>query len=194
MRTHVMLGGAALLALAAGPAAAEPSLAHPLPVTHEEVGRAFEDLAGQLQGLGDRLLGHFGAGEARERPLVSIILSYRHELGLTNAQVQGLERIRDDFQREAIKLDADQRVAQMDLAALLRTDPVDLPKVEAKVREIERLRSDLRIGRIRAVERGKAMLTPEQRTKLQALAPDPSAPRSRAGSPPSPILPPPHQI
>ena len=194
MRTRVMLGGAALLALSAGPAAAEASLPRPLPVTHEELGRAFEDFAGQIHGLGDRLRGHFGVGEApRERPLVTIILSHRHELGLTSAQVQGLEQIRDDFQREAIKLDADQRVAQMDLAALLRADPVDVAKVEAKVREIERLRGDLRIGRIRAVERGKAMLTPEQRTKLQALAPDPAAPRSRVDGPPSPP-PPAHQI
>jgi hypothetical protein len=188
-----MLAGAALLALSGGPVAAEPSSPRPVPVTHEELGRAFEDLAGQLHGLGDRLRGHFGVGDAaRERPLVTIILSHRHELGLTSAQVQGLERIRDDFQRDAIKLDADQRVAQMDLAALLRADPVDLAKVEAKVREIERLRSDLRIGRIRAVERGKALLTPEQRAKLQALAPDPAVPRSRAGSPPNPA--PPHQI
>ena len=193
MRTRVMLGAVALLALSSGPACAETPIGPVLPVTHDEIGRAFEDLAGQLHGLGDRLRGHFGLGDApRERPLVSIILSHRAELGLTTAQVQGLERIRDDFQREAIKLDADQRVAQMDLAALLRAEPVDLPKVEAKVREIERLKSDLRIGRIRAVERGKAMLTPEQRAKLQALAPDPAAPRSRAGSPPSPL--PPHQI
>jgi Spy/CpxP family protein refolding chaperone len=193
MRTRVMLGLAALLALSSAPAVADPSLPRPFPVTHEALGRAFEDLAGQIHGLGDRLRGHFGAGEApRERPLVTIILSHRQELGLSSAQVQGLERIRDDFQREAIKLDADQRVAQMDLAALLRADPVDLAKVEAKVREIERLRSDLRIGRIRAVERGKAILTPEQRTKLQALAPDPAVPRTRAGDPPSP--PRPHQI
>ena len=194
MRTRVMLSGAAVLALSAGPVAAEPSSPRPAPVTHEELGRAFEDFAGQVHGLGDRLRGYFGVGEApRERPLVTIILSHRHELGLTSAQVQGLEQIRDDFQREAIKLDADQRVAQMDLAALLRADPVDVAKVEAKVREIERLRGDLRIGRIRAVERGKAMLTPEQRTKLQALAPDPAAPRSRVDGPPSPP-PPAHQI
>jgi hypothetical protein len=189
-----MTFAAALLALSTGPASAEPSSPRPLPITHEELGRAFEDLAGQLHGLGDRLRGHFGVGDApRERPLVTIILNHRHELRLTPAQVQGLERIRDDFQRDAVKLEADQRVAQMDLAALLRADPVDLAKVEAKVREIERLKGDLRIGRVRAIERGKAMLTPEQRTRLQALAPDPAVSRSRAGSPASPP-PPPHQI
>jgi Spy/CpxP family protein refolding chaperone len=187
---RTIVGGCALLAAWSAPAGAEGPVREPRPVTHEELGRAFEDLAGQLHGLGDRLRGHFGVGDAaRERPLVTIMLNHRHELGLSPAQVQGLERIRDEFQRDAIKLEADQRVAQMDVAALLRADPVDVPKVEAKVREVERLRGDLRIGRIRAVERGKALLSPEQRAKLQALAPEPASSTPRAGSPLNPAPP-----
>jgi len=44
-----------------------------------------------------------------------------------------------------------------------------MAKVEAKVRELAKLRADLRIERIRAIEQGRAVLTPEQRTKLQGL-------------------------
>jgi Spy/CpxP family protein refolding chaperone len=179
-----MLGGLAAALALTSPAAAQPQV--PVPVTHEELGRAFDDLAGQIHGLGDRFRGHFTPDAGPERPLISIMLDHRQELGLTAAQTQQLERIRTDFQRDAIKLDADQRVAQMDLATLLRADPVDMPKVEAKVREIERLRADLRLGRIRAVEQGKALLTAEQRTKLRALAPDPDSARPRAGRIPAP--------
>ncbi len=181
MLTRTILGGLAAALALTSPAAAQPQATAPVPVTHEELGRAFDDLAGQIHGLGDRFRGHFTPDAGPDRPLISIMLDHRQELGLTAAQTQQLERIRSDFQREAIKLDADQRVAQMDLAALLRADPVDMPKVEAKVREIERLRADLRLGRIRAVEQGKALLTAEQRTKLQALAPDPATPLPRAG-------------
>jgi Spy/CpxP family protein refolding chaperone len=46
---------------------------------------------------------------------------------------------------------------------------MDLVKVEAKVREVSQLRADLRIARLRAIEQGKAVLTPEQRTRLQAV-------------------------
>ena len=53
--------------------------------------------------------------------------------------------------------------------SLRRTDPVDLAKVEAKVREIEKMRADGRIARIRADEQGKAQLTTDQREKLKAL-------------------------
>ena len=37
------------------------------------------------------------------------------------------------------------------------------------MRESAQLRADLRIARLRAVEQGKAVLTPEQRTRLQTM-------------------------
>ena len=44
-----------------------------------------------------------------------------------------------------------------------------MAKVEAKVREIERMRADLRIARIRTIQKGKEQLTADQRKKLQEL-------------------------
>jgi Spy/CpxP family protein refolding chaperone len=55
---------------------------------------------------------------------------------------------------------------------LLEAQPVDMTKAEAKVREIERIRGDLRLARIRSIEKGKAQLTAEQRRKLQELQAD----------------------
>jgi hypothetical protein len=168
-----------ILALAL-PAAADEAPAV-MPATHEELSRAIDELAGQLHGLGERWRGHFMPSEPGERPLISIMLSHRQELGLSPAQVQELERLRADFQRQAIKHDADLRVAEMDLTALLKAEPVEMAKVEAKVREIERARGDLRIARIRVIEQGRAQLNPEQRAKLATLLaePWPLRPRTR---------------
>ena len=138
-------------------------------VAHEELGRAFEELAGQLRGLGARFREHFLPGDPQDRPLITLMLHYRTELALTPQQVDTLERLRSDFQREAIRRDADLRMAEMDLAALRRREPVDLGQVEAKVREIERLRAEQRLARIRAIEQGKGQLTPEQREQLRGL-------------------------
>jgi Spy/CpxP family protein refolding chaperone len=185
MRVTLALLGGLVVALMITTAPAAPS--DVIPVTHEEMGRAFDDFAAHLHGLGERFRRHFTLGEAGpERPLVTIMLDHRAELGLTPAQVQELERIRSDFQKDAIRLDADQRVAEMDVAGLLRADPVDMNRVEAKIRESERLRADLRLGRVRAIERGKAQLTAEQRAKLATMLGEPPAARPRAGSPPTP--------
>jgi Spy/CpxP family protein refolding chaperone len=57
----------------------------------------------------------------------------------------------------------------MELNDLLAAQPVDMTKVEAKVREIEWLRADLRFARIRTVAKGKEQLSAEQRKKLEEL-------------------------
>jgi Spy/CpxP family protein refolding chaperone len=57
----------------------------------------------------------------------------------------------------------------MDLNGLLGAEKIDMPKVEAKVREIERLRTDLRLARIRTIQKGKEVLSADQRKKLHEL-------------------------
>jgi heavy-metal resistance protein len=190
---RLMVAVPVLLTLVAPARAAE--LRSIMPVSHEELGRALDELAGQLQGFGERWRGHFtGLEPAGERPLISIMLSYRHELGLSASQVQELERLRTEFQREAIKRDADQRVAEMDLASLLKAEPVDMGKVEAKVRDIERARADLRLARIRVIDQGKAQLTSDQRAKLATLLGDTWPSRPRADDPPSHRSPAPRKL
>jgi hypothetical protein len=164
----------ALLAQAPAPAPG------PLPSTPEDISRALEDLAGMVRGFGGQWRDRFG-GPPAERPLITLMLNHRAELGLSQAQVDALERLRTDFGREAAQREADIRGAEGELAGLLAADPVDLGRVEAKVRQIERLRADVRLGRIGTIEQGKAQLTPEQLRQLRVLA-DP-APRPRAGRP-----------
>ena len=181
MRTHIPFGLIlAFLALAAPAVASEPTT--PMPAAHEEVGRTLDDLIGQLHDLGGRWREHFAPSPRGERPLITLMLRHKDELGLSASQVQSLERLRADFQREAIRRDADLRIAEMDLTTLLEREPVDLGQVEAKVKEIERLRADLRVARIRAIEQGKAQLSPEQRSKLRTLLVEPGPPRPRQGA------------
>jgi Spy/CpxP family protein refolding chaperone len=74
-----------------------------------------------------------------------------------------------DARRASIKRRADGQLAKLDLFGLMRTEPVDMGKVEAKIREIERFKADGAIARIRTNEAAKAQLTPEQREKLKTL-------------------------
>ncbi len=104
-----------------------------------------------------------------DRPWLTMMLDHRSELGLTPEQVSRLEALRGEFARDAIRRDADIRIAEMDLVALLDQEPLDLAQVEAKVREVAQLRAELRIAQLRAIEQGKTLLTAEQRTRLQAL-------------------------
>jgi hypothetical protein len=180
----------AVLGLLGAPAVAageRPPGGPAVPVIHEETGRSARDLIDQLEELGIRLRERFASRDLpHERPLISIVLSHRVELGLSPGQVETLERLRAEFQKEAIRVEADVRVAETDLRLLLAADPVDLSRVEGKIREIEKRRADLRVARIRTIEQGRGQLTPEQRQRLRRLLAGDRPAESEPVLPPSP--------
>ena len=115
------------------------------------------------------------------------MLRYHEELNLLPDQVHNLETLRDEYQREVIRYDADIRIAEMDLQKLLRADSVRLEQLKAKLQEIEHLKAELRFARLRTIQRGKALLSPEQDGKLEALLGDSrySRVQDEASSPPT---------
>ena len=111
----------------------------------------------------------------RQFSLAGVALRRQKELGLSPAQVDTLRKLMIDSERAAIKRKADVQLARLDLRTLMMPDPTDpnkprdLSKIEAKVREIEKLRADGSIARIRSMEQSRQTLTPEQREKLRAM-------------------------
>ena len=73
------------------------------------------------------------------------------------------------MKKESIQKKADLQIAELELRELRNSDPVDLKAAEAKIRQIESLRSDLRILHLRTHEEVKGMLTPEQKIKLESF-------------------------
>ncbi|MDE2059262.1 MAG: Spy/CpxP family protein refolding chaperone [candidate division NC10 bacterium] len=111
----------------------------------------------------------FHARNEHERPLISLMLMCKEQLGLTADQERSLRGLRSDFQKESIRRIAEIDVAELELNGLLEQDKVDMAKVEAAVKKIAMLQAELRVGRIKTIEAGKAVLTPEQREKLEHL-------------------------
>jgi hypothetical protein len=105
----------------------------------------------------------------RGRSVVFMALRHRKELGLSAEQVSSLQQLGMDSRRATIRRRADAQLAQLDFFGVLRAEPVDMGRMEAKVREIERFKADGIIARIRTNEAAKAQLTTEQREKLTTL-------------------------
>ena len=157
------------LSIAGGAIAAEEKK----PAQRDDSSQRMEELGRDFRALLGRWWEYFGGTTAQERqPVISLILRNREKLGLSDDQVKKLEQLRSDFDKESIRNDADIRVAEIDLNNQLLGQSPNLAKVEAKIREIERLRADLRIARIRAIENAKALLTADQRKKLNELLMD----------------------
>ncbi len=110
----------------------------------------------------------YGRG-AHEGPLISMMLHWKEQLGLTPDQERSLRELRANFEKDAIKRTSEIEVAELEIKGLLEQDTPDLGKVEAHARNVALLQADLRVARIKTIEAGKALLTPEQRGKLERL-------------------------
>jgi hypothetical protein len=139
----------------------------------DDSGHGFEELGRDFRAWIGRWWEYFGGTTAQEQqPVISLLLRNREKVGLSDDQVKKLEGLRSDFEKQTIRNEADIRVAEIDLNNLLQAPTADMGKIEAKIREIERLRADLRIARIRAIDKGKALLSADQRKKLEELLSD----------------------
>jgi hypothetical protein len=90
-------------------------------------------------------------------------------LKLTPEQAQALALIRTEYQKRALKKRAELQVAELELEELRAKSPVDIGAVEAKVKQSDALKTELRIDNIKAAEAARDQLTTGQRTQLDAL-------------------------
>lgn len=136
----------------------------------KELQKIAQDLAERLQEAGAQWQQslHLDKADGKDEPL-SFMLQHNEGLELSAQQIKELKKLRSRFERESIRREADIKVAKMELNELLEGDSIDLEKAEGKVREVERLRADQKLSRIRTVEDAKALLHADQRKKLAVL-------------------------
>lgn len=96
-------------------------------------------------------------------------LNSRQELNLTDDQVKTLEKIRNDFKRDAIKRQADMKLARMDLQETMRKEKPNFASSRAKIKQISELQLATKLAMIDAMEKGFNTLTSEQQDKLPQL-------------------------
>jgi hypothetical protein len=111
-------------------------------------------------------------------------LDHPHHITLTTEQQAALNKAKE--QALLAKNTADRAVEQSEqgLWALTAADQPDATKIEAKIREVEKLRGDERLAFIRAVGDASKLLTEGQRKILTGFAPVESAAPTAAPMPP----------
>lgn len=90
-------------------------------------------------------------------------------LGLDEKQKEAVRAIKHKEMKGMIKKRADKQIAKLELKELLTKDPVDMKAVEAKVKQIESIGTDMRLSHIRTMEDVKAMLTPGQKKEMKEM-------------------------
>jgi len=111
--------------------------------------------------------GPAGRESSHEGPLISIMLEYKLDIGLTLEQEKKLRDLRTEFSKDSTRRAAEIRVAEIELESLLEQDKWDLAAIGPKVTQIAALQGDLRLARIKTLEAGRAVLTPQQLERLK---------------------------
>lgn len=110
-------------------------------------------------------------------------LEYADKLGLSTQQRTSLNDIK---QRALIDQSNQQRridEAEQALWLLTAADQPDAPSLEAKIREIEKLKADQRLDFIRAVGEAAKVLTDDQRKVVLGMVPMPGSAAAPASAP-----------
>ncbi|MFI5295020.1 MAG: Spy/CpxP family protein refolding chaperone [Thermodesulfovibrionales bacterium] len=118
-----------------------------------------EECAPRMGHMGHRGMGMMWAGHRIGKALA--------DLGLDEKQKEAIKDIRTIAKKDAIRKIADIRIARIELREILDKDPVDMGAVEAKLKQLESLKTDMHMSRIKTLEEIKAKLTPEQRQKFK---------------------------
>ena len=141
------IGGAALIiALAAFPSYADEG--------HGKMGHGGHDQEDQ-----DDHSGHY----------LKHLLKHAKEIGLTPEQITKLKSMQLDFKRTEARLEADAKVAKLELHALLEDEQADLIAIQAKVDQLKKAESACLFTAIKSKRNAMAMLTPDQREKDRAV-------------------------
>lgn len=106
----------------------------------------------------------------RNYDIISQYLSYKNELNLSSDQVTALKKHKREIDKSVIRLDAAIKVAQIEMEELLNENQVDMDKVENKIREIEKNRTERSLKQIRLLTEAKNILTEDQLEKFKHLS------------------------
>jgi Spy/CpxP family protein refolding chaperone len=111
-------------------------------------------------------MGHKGMGRGQwwENPVAV------KELGLSEQQTQKIDDLSLNHRKNAIKLQADLKIAELEMRSLMGGDPSD-SDVRKKAKAVSQLREKLHETRIEHMLALRKVLTPEQQKKLKDMKP-----------------------
>jgi Spy/CpxP family protein refolding chaperone len=96
------------------------------------------------------------------------LLKHAKEIGLTQEQVGKIKTLQLDFKRTEARLEADTKIAKLELHALLDDEQADLNAIQAKVDQVKKAEAACLFAAIKNKRTAMAMLTPDQREKERA--------------------------
>lgn len=134
---------------------------------------------GMMQGgpmMGQGMGGMMGMDRERMGPHrrwlkygVTSMLRNADKLGLSDEQIKKLREIKRKYSKDIIKQDAELKIAEIDLGALLKESEINLTEVKEALKKVENYRTQIKYLRIMAFVEARKILSAEQKESLKKL-------------------------
>jgi len=131
-----------------------------------QMGSEMEGCHKMFPGMGMHC-GMMGADQGMGCCKMGFFLCCKKELELSNKQMKDLKSIKLDFQMSKIRKEADLKIAELELKSLMHEDEASIKDIEAKLKAVAKLKTDMKLSHIKAFRKAKALLTPEQLEKMK---------------------------
>lgn len=120
-------------------------------------------LGGDMAGPG--MGGHRRGGRA----LRGLAMRRLEQLGLSEQQKTRIADIRDEHEKEAIRMQSDLRLARLELRKLLRAEQPNVRAIDSQIDRLSTIRGEMMKSGIRSRIEVRSVLTPKQRQKLREM-------------------------
>jgi len=140
-----------------------------------------QPMMGQGMMCGMMGMGREGMGHHRRwfKYGVTLMLQNADKLGLSDEQIKKLYEIKRKYSKDIIKQDAEMKMDEIDLGALLRESKINLSEVKEALKKVENTKTQIRYLRITAFVEARKILTDEQKKSLKKLMEMRPGPRMR---------------
>ncbi|MCG8606606.1 Spy/CpxP family protein refolding chaperone [bacterium] len=128
--------------------------------------------------------GFRGRGGGLHQGSLGNIERFSEELGLSDEQVASIKEARFATQKQGIELRSKIKIAQLELKELMQQESVDENEVKRQVEKVGDLRTNQMQNRVQSQLKVRAILTAEQRSKLQTLRKERMQKRFEQNAPP----------
>lgn len=119
--------------------------------------------------------GDHGSGDMRNRDHWRAMSFFKHLLknkdamSLTDEQVQRLRDLKINYKKDRIRMQSEVDVAKVDLRVLMWDETSKLADIETQMNTVHGLMTKLHMASLKANRDGKAVLTDEQRARMDAM-------------------------
>ena len=97
------------------------------------------------------------------------VITHADELGLTEDQVNTFRKRFAEARKQMIQLGSQIKMDMIDVQDAVMREEIDMPTAETKIREIGKLKGDMCLAMVRAMQEMRQILNPGQRKKVKEM-------------------------